>query len=179
MKINPSTIKAVKQQTAEIIVSGFADDEEFTKGVKVTIEDGDIVTAYALSPDETNKIITVTLTMGTKAGNSKVTISTNSETPSTAVCTVVVLEGLVSITADGSGTGNDTNVFGRQYIINQNIALVEGLEEDVQQVCNQIRILCITNSLTTAATIAEIAVLCNNILKKVKGIRGLGQVKIH
>lgn len=177
MKVTPIKVSTAVGAEVQILCSDFVDDVEFTSGVNITVSDNEIITATTTESDPVGKTITITCTVGEKTGKAIVTITTiagESEewTPSIGVSVITVVESLKELTQDGSGTDeDDTYLFGRQYIINQNLIAVDSLVADVQQVCNQIKVLTIANNIATAAAIAEVAVLCGNILSKVKALK--------
>lgn len=178
MKITPLKINAVIGQTIQILVNDFASKEDWEKGLEVSASVSNILGDFTLTKDETS--LTWTVSAEVKGvGDTQVTITPLFEGGTSMTCSVHVLEALKELTVDGSGTGQDTYIFGRQYIINQNLLTVNSLVEDVQQLCNEIKIITIVSGVASlAGQIAELAVLSKNILSKVQSIKGFNECHI-
>ena len=121
------------------------------------------------------QVATGTLKNGTltinalSAGTAILTITAGSETATTTV-KVTAAPSFTALTVDGSGTGNDTTVFGRQYVVNNNLLGVMDLSNSIATIINQIRILSITNQATNAANLALIIadlVLVKNVMDNI------------
>lgn len=147
MTITPSVNNIVSGEVTTCILTDY--DPEAT--IVVTSGNDNVATA-----SYNDGVITIT---GVGAGTAVITASDQATIPNIATTTVYVTAAptFVALTADGSGTGNDTSVFGRQYIINNNLSGVNDIIGVMKNQVNLIKTLSITNQATNAASLAAIA----------------------
>lgn len=159
MRLDPNNLQLLTGETGIVMVSDFDPEAEVT----ITVVPNGSVTAtltdslLSVTATSATGIKTVTLVQGTQSATLTVTVSAASE--------------YVALTADGSGTGNDTTVFGRQYVINQNIGKIDDVMSVIQRTVNTIRTLSITNQATNAANLALVIAnlgVCLNQLGQIK-----------
>ena len=145
IQVIPNPITVSQGATVEVSVLGLS------TGATITIADTIVARIESNTRDDSG---TVTLIIkGLKAATTELDLVDGITNTSV---TVTVIQGFVQLTADGSGTGNDSTVFGRQYILNSNLALVNSIADEIRDITNTLRVLAITNQATNAATLASV-----------------------
>ena len=145
IQVIPNPITVSQGATVEVSALGLS------TGATITIAD---TTVARIESNTRNDIGTVTLIIkGLKAATTKLDLVDGITNTSV---TIIVIQGFVQLTADGSGAGNDSTVFGRQYVLNWNLSLVNTIADEIKDITNTLRVLAITNQATNAVTLAGV-----------------------
>lgn len=144
MTIEPNSLVLSSGETMYCVINDYVTEHEEAYSIVVTDPTKCTVT-------RNQNLLTVT---GLLQGNTSFTVS-DSEAGTSATVTVLVEQSATwgTLTADGSGTGNDTSVFGRQFIMNNNNALIKKVADKIHNL----------SKVTTALVTANLAGMAVNI----------------
>lgn len=148
MNITPSSVSIIKGMTADCYIENVPESEVLGEWQVSYSVEGKVTASV-----DSRHVLTLT---SIAAGSTVVTVSyvIGSETiTATVAVTVQDVPTFENITQDGSGT-DDTTIFTRQYIINNNLKRVSTFNDSIESTINTIKTLCWVNFGATAADLA-------------------------
>lgn len=155
MKIEPLSSEIIVGEVTTCLLL------DIPEGATIVVTSGNDNVATATYSDG---VISIT---GVGAGTAVITASDQATVPTIATTTVIVQAAptFTALTPDGSGTGYDTSVFGRQYIINNNLSGIDEVIGILNRQIKSMKILLTTiNSVTLASVIVNLGATLDILL---------------